>query len=147
MHTQLILGTGMIVACVIFHVGGLVTLAFGLGHVAPHLGVLNRHGTAITLVAVSVLAVLFMHTAESWGWALLYLYLKEFSSMEEALYYSMVTATTLGYGDITLSDNFRLLGASEAMGGLILFSVSTAFIIQVVRGVFEDEESVPGEGA
>ena len=49
-----------------------------------------------------------------------------------------VTATTLGYGDITLSEEWRLLGAFEAMGGLILFATSTAFLMRAVRNVMDE---------
>ena len=66
----------------------------------------------------------------------MYYFLDEFNEIEEALYFSVVTITTLGYGDITLSEQWRLLGTFEAMGGLILFGVSVAFMMEVVRRLF-----------
>ena len=48
-----------------------------------------------------------------------YLALGEFRALETALYSSVVTATTLGYGELVLSERWRLLSTFEAMGGLM----------------------------
>ncbi len=64
--------------------------------------------------------------------------LGEFDSIERALYFSIVTSTTLGYGDITLSEQWQLLSTFEAMGGLILFGATTAFLLGVMRDIFEN---------
>ncbi len=77
-----------------------------------------------------------MHTVSAWAWAFVYLVLGEFSELTQALYFSVVTATTLGYGDLTLSEEWQLLGSFEAMGGLVLFGASTAFLLGVTRSWF-----------
>ena len=87
---------------------------------------------------ITVLAIIFIHTVEAWGWAALFMVLGEFRDISTALYFSVVTSTTLGYGDVTLSESWRLLGTFEAMGGLILFGASTAFLIGFMRHLFED---------
>jgi voltage-gated potassium channel Kch len=58
------------------------------------------------------------------------------SSLEEALYFSMVTFTTLGYGDVTLSDRWRLLASFEAANGTIMFGWTTALIMAVVHKLY-----------
>lgn len=68
-----------------------------------------------------------------WIWALLYLSLGVFESLETAVYFSTVAFTTLGFGDITLSEDWRLTSALMAANGLILFSLNTAFLIEVIR--------------
>ena len=50
----------------------------------------------------------------------------------------MVTSTTLGYGDMVLSERWRLLSTFEAMGGLILFAVSAAYLLALMRRVLDD---------
>ena len=85
-----------------------------------------------------MLTALIIHIVEAWGWALLYLSIGEFASLARALYFSAVTATTLGYGDTTLSEQWQLLSTIEAMGGLILFGASTAFLIAMMRHIFDD---------
>ncbi len=57
--------------------------------------------------------------------------------MERSLYFSTVTFTTLGYGDITLQERWQLLSSLEAVNGIILFGVSTAFVFGVIRKLFE----------
>lgn len=59
-------------------------------------------------------------------WAGLYRVLGEFGSFEEALYFSGVTFTSLGYGDLTLSPASRLLAPIEALVGLLMLGISTA---------------------
>jgi voltage-gated potassium channel Kch len=84
-------------------------------------------------IIVAVLGVLAVHTLEAWFWAAVYLALGEFPTLEEALYFSVVTATTLGYGELVLSERWRLLSTFEAMGGLILFAVSAAFLVALLK--------------
>ncbi|MFT6367578.1 MAG: hypothetical protein ACJAUG_001045 [Halioglobus sp.] len=86
---------------------------------------------------IAVLVVIALHTVEIWAWAAVYWYIGEFQDFEAALYFSAVTATTVGYGDLTLSPQWRILGPFEAMGGLILFGASTAYLLQLMRGLFD----------
>ena len=74
-----------------------------------------------------------IHTLEAWCWAVVYRALGEFRTLESALYFSVVTATTLGYGDLVLSERWRLLSTFEAMGGLMLFAVSAAYLVAVMK--------------
>jgi hypothetical protein len=68
-------------------------------------------------------------------WALLFLLLGEFDEPEAALYYSAVNFSTLGYGDIVMSERWRLLGPLEAMNGILMFGVSTAVMTAAVNYV------------
>lgn len=72
-------------------------------------------------------------SAAVWIWALLYIWLGVFDSLETAVYFSTVAFTTLGFGDITLSEDWRLTSALMAANGLLLFSLNTAFLIEVIR--------------
>ena len=56
-----------------------------------------------------------------------------FESFEESLYFSSVAFTTLGFGDITLGPEWRLLSGVMAANGLIVFSLTTAFLIELMR--------------
>ena len=59
--------------------------------------------------------------------------------MKDALYFSVVTSTTLGYGDMLLSERWQLLSTFEAMGGLILFAVSTAYLLALLRRFLDSD--------
>ena len=133
---QLTIGTIMVIATVVFHAAALVGLAKALTSIASHFarppGMLRSTG----LVVATVLAIVAIHTVEAWSWAALYYTLGEFVDFERALYFSVVTATTLGYGDVTLSARWQLLSTFEAMGGLLLFGTSTAFLLEALRHLF-----------
>lgn len=110
--------------------------------------VTDRHwsGRQSMLVLVyTALIILALHTLEIVIWAITYKNLvpiNELASFEEAVYFSIVTFTSLGYGDITLSEGWRLLSGIEALNGIILVGWSTAMIFAVVqhvwRGLAED---------
>lgn len=84
--------------------------------------------------------LIVLHLLQSALWALVYLVLPgitEFDSFEKALYFSMVTFTTLGYGEITLASDNRILAGLEAMNGIILIGWSTAFMFAVFAEVIK----------
>lgn len=66
-------------------------------------------------------------------WALPYHRLDAFSTFEEALYFSGVTFTTLGYGDFVLKPPIRLLAPLEAANGLTIFAIVTVVLIGSLR--------------
>ena len=138
LENQMIIGTAMIIASVVFHVTALVYLVRILKRITRSGPVPLTGMQSVAFLSVSVLYIVSVHTVEAWGWAYVYRSLGEFAGIEQALYFSVVTATTLGYGDITLSDRWQLLSSFEAMGGLILFGVSVAFLFEIVRPFFDN---------
>ncbi len=129
----------MILATSLFHVLGLVALARLLPR-AAQLAIFASSSTlrTIGILAISILFIVGIHTIEAWSWAAVYMWVGEFDQLAKALYFSVVTSTTLGYGDVTLSESWQLLATFEAMGGLILFGASTAFMLATMRHLFED---------
>lgn len=90
------------------------------------------------LVIVIVVLWFFLSICvQCWAWSGLLLWLKAFRSLEEALYFSTVTFTTLGYGDIVLGPDWRLLGAFAATNGAIIIGWTAAIIFVAVQRVFE----------
>ena len=137
---QLILGTLMVVVTVIVHICGLLWLTDILRRrLAGRMNRLHR-GHGVVLASVAVFWILLLHTVEAWMWAALYLGFGEFPDLSTALYFSVATSTTLGYGDLLLSEQWRLLGTFEAMAGFILFGASTAYLLEVLRRSFFQEE-------
>ena len=64
-----------------------------------------------------------------------YLYVGAIAGLEPALYFAVVTITTLGFGDIVLPLESRLLAGLCAANGLLLFGVCTAFLVEFLRGL------------
>lgn len=140
LSSQLLIGTALIIVNAVFHVSCLVWLAGAIHHVGTSETFTPNRGGLILLLGIAVLGLIAIHTTSAWAWALVYLVVGEFSELSQALYFSVVTSTTLGYGDITLSEQWRLLASFEAMGGLILFGASTAFLIAVTKSWFSHLE-------
>jgi hypothetical protein len=68
-------------------------------------------------------------------WGLLYRLLGAFEDFETAMYFSGVTFTSLGYGEVLLEGRMRLLGPLQAANGLMMFGISTALFISAIQQV------------
>lgn len=90
----------------------------------------------IRMIVGVILWFFFAIAAESWAWAGLFYYLGAFEDMETALYFTTVTYTTLGYGDIVLDPGLRLLGAFAAANGTIVIGWTTALVFLVVQQTY-----------
>jgi hypothetical protein len=62
-------------------------------------------------------------------WAMMFQILGEFEHFDAAFYHSAVNFATLGYGDIVMSDQHKLLGPIEAINGVLMIGVSTAALM------------------
>jgi len=76
-------------------------------------------------------------------WALLFLVLGEFASLDVAVYHSAVNFASLGYGDIVMSERHRLLGALEAINGVLMIGVSTAALMATLQDAYEKSKKRP----
>jgi hypothetical protein len=84
-----------------------------------------------------VLSMLFLgHLAQVGLWALLFLYLGEFGDFMTAFYHSTVNFSSLGYGDIVMSEQWRLLGALEASSGVLMLGLSSGTLFAVMADFF-----------
>jgi hypothetical protein len=90
-------------------------------------------GRRVLLLSSLVLVLFLAALLEINIWAVTYLVIGALSDFEPALYFSTVTFTTLGYGDITLDANWRLLGSFQAANGIIMFGWSTALVFAVLQ--------------
>ena len=87
-------------------------------------------------VLVIVLAGLFLgHLLQFATWAALFLLLGEFADFETAFYHSAVNFASLGYGDIVMSEKWRLLGALEATNGVLMLGLSAGAVLSVMNSV------------
>ena len=90
-----------------------------------------------TYVIGIVLLMLFAgHLGQIAIWAVLFMYLGEFSDFLTAFYHSAVNFASLGYGDIVMSEKWRLLGALEASNGVLMFGLSAGTMLSVMTNLF-----------
>jgi hypothetical protein len=85
---------------------------------------------AVMMIVTLITAV--AHLTQIALWAVAFLMSGEVSTFEKAFYFSAENYTALGYGDIGLSEQWRLLGPLEAVNGLLLFGLSTAVMFAVM---------------
>jgi hypothetical protein len=84
-------------------------------------------------IVIGALFVVFVHTIQVWIWAATFYLAGVFDGWEPALYFSLVSFSTVGFGDITLGPDWRLLSGLTAANGFISFGWSTAYMVEMVR--------------
>jgi voltage-gated potassium channel Kch len=95
-------------------------------------------GIVLRVLIFFALFLILLHFIEILIWSIVYFILPDLHSIitfEEAVYFSLVTYTTLGYGDITLDPTWRMVSGFEAINGIILIGWSTAMFYSVVQNV------------
>ncbi len=129
MGANLGVGTIIIAATVLVHTVGLILLSWSMVLVV-NWSRFHRHrlGQTVALVS-SVLGLFFLHTIEVWIWAAVYIGLGIVPDFFDALYFSTVTFSTVGYGDITPAPAWRLLCSLEGINGFLLIGWSTAYLV------------------
>jgi voltage-gated potassium channel len=122
----------MVSLTVLIHFVGLSILLALIGRYRPS----ATRSRNIVGNAVAILGAAFglfaLHAIEIWSYAALYWGVAAFGTFESALYFSTSTYATIGYGDLVLPANSRLIGAIEGANGIILLGWSTAFFFAVV---------------
>ena len=137
MVLQVLIGTALLAFTIGIGAFAIIITARGLNSAGLTTGKplsVLKHTFGITLVSSSLALVLILVMAI---WALLFVALSIFPSFEPALYIAMISATTLGYGDVTLPSQWRLLAGFIATDGFILFGLDTAFLFEVMRRLGE----------
>ena len=125
----------LMVVTTAIHTGGMILMLHDVKHQRSGLRAW-LHKSKVYWVASVILTMFVAAVLEALVWAGAYLFLGAIKGMEQALYFSMVTFTTLGYGEIVLDERWRLLASFEAANGIIMFGWTTAIVIAVVQRVY-----------
>jgi hypothetical protein len=81
-------------------------------------------------------SLIVIHLVEIAVWALFYWAEKCFPNTESAFYFSGVTYTTVGYGDLVLPGNWRLLGPVEGLTGILMCGLSIGLFVAVLSRLY-----------
>ncbi len=84
-------------------------------------------------IIIGVLYILLVHTINVWIWAIVFMLVGAITEFEPALYFSLVSFTTVGFGDITLGHDWRILSGLTAANGFLTFGWSAAYMVDLVR--------------
>jgi len=139
---KLATGLGMMTLTIIIHSLFMVGGAKMAKWHRARFGLIKKEMTrAIILSALTVWMFLAV-VLEALIWALLYLFdplVTALPDLETAFYFSMVTFTTLGYGDVVLTGQWRMLASIQAANGVIIFGWTTALIFYFIQQIYKEE--------
>ncbi len=136
MVRELLIAFGIVALCVVIHVGSIMFLAQFVLRRFPEFDGLSTTRQYLLLLFVVAL-VIGLHILETAIWAMFYYGRSLFPNFETALYFSLGTYSTIGYGDVVLPQRWRLLGGIEGLSGVLLCSLSGAFLFTVVNRLFQ----------
>jgi len=131
----------LIALTVAIHASGSVPL---LRMIQAYLPFWRRHpGFVVGIFSVSfvVATLVILHMAEIAVWASYFSLRGLFPDFETATYFSLVTYTTVGYGDVILPKEWRILGSSEALVGILMTSWSVAILVAVITSLFKESRT------
>lgn len=142
MFVQIAIGSGIMLLTLL--VGGVGIMVMELGFARSHHWLLREpHRPRLLLVMTVVsLGVLGIVTASVWIWALAFWGLNLFGTMEDAVYFALVTYTTLGFGDVLLPYDWQLLSGLAAANGLLNFGLLTALLVEALRHIRRGQREV-----
>lgn len=125
----------MIIICAVIHI--LLTHVIIKGYHNDALRRWMRRSTfrQVMIIALAALITFIAMAMQILAWALLYLQIGALNTMEKALYFSGVSFTTLGYGDVTLQPHYRVLGSFEALVGILMAGWSTALLVAGIQKI------------
>jgi hypothetical protein len=124
----------LIVLTVLAHTFGLAVIRERV--VLPLSAGLGRHRTSFVLAALmaaTVMLVTGLHEIKAGAWAIAYVALGARADFASAMLYSLSAMTTYGHAEIFLAAHWRLMGAIEALNGVMLFGLTTAFLFAVIQ--------------
>jgi Ion channel len=132
MLRQYLVGAAVSVCNIAIHALVMVTV-IRVARIATEMTTPHPSLRLVTVMIATVSALMIAHLGEVLVWALSYAIVDAAPPDTELLYFAFVNYTTLGYGDITPVERWRLLGPMTAMNGVLMFGWSTAVIFEVLR--------------
>jgi len=134
----LLIAFGLTCATVILHAVGTLE---AIGHLGRNWRKKSQYRGWLSSeirIARAVCVLLLLHLAEAGVWAGVYRLFGLLPDMETAAYFSITSYTTVGYGDVVLPSQWRLLGPIESAVGILMFGWSTAIMVALISRVYGD---------
>ena len=86
-------------------------------------------------MGITVLLVTALHGLEAAAWGVVYLWLGALPDAKSAMLYSLSAMTTYGHAGLYLEPHWQMMGAIEALNGVVLFGLTTAVLFSIVENV------------
>ena len=127
------LGVALLATCVIAQSLGMLVLIRWLSRVRR---ILESRSTYALLLRLFV-GIVLLHLVQVGLWAVVFWRAQELPNVDTALYFSLATYTTIGFGDVVVGPGWRVLAGIEGLTGILLVGWSTAFVFAVVHRMYE----------
>jgi len=130
---NIVVGFFVMLACVI--VQAVVTfwsVRYYIGH-SSNSAAPNKIIASVWPLVVAMLVMLAGNFIQITFWGILFICLGEFKELYEAVYHSAVNFSSLGYGDVVMSKNRKLLGPLEAINGVIMLGLTSAALVVMLQ--------------
>ena len=135
MISRLLIAWSLTALCVIVHAMGMTTLLRWENRWVAQMN--GRYWFSTWLLIRTAGWIILLHLIEITFWAFFYVWRDAFPDLVSALYFSAVTYTTTGYGDLVLPQEWRLVGGVEALTGILMCGWSAAVFFMVVNRMHE----------
>lgn len=126
-------GLSLIGLTMAVHGTGLVLVVLVLDRLRDRIASRDALTTIVVLVCVVGVFLAALHVLEAALWAIAYWWVGAIATPEEAIFYSVDSISTRGAPGLTLERHWQMMGALEAVDGMLLFGISTAFIFAVLQ--------------
>ena len=137
---RLLAAIGVMSLCVTIHAAGLSWAIKRLRRLAERV---RSFWDSTWLFIVVAVWIVVLHLAEISAFGIFFAWRGAMPDLTTAVYFSAVTYTTTGYGDLVLPQDWRLVGAIEALTGILMCGWSTAFFLAIVSRL-DQPRNVPG---
>ena len=134
MLSKLLLAWGLMALCVVIHALGVTS---AMRWVRRHPADSQQFWIWTWLLIRLAGWMILLHLVEVLVWALFYAWQRAMPDVQSAFYFSTVTYTTTGYGDLVLPEEWRILGGVEALTGILMCGLSTGFFFAIVSRMLE----------
>jgi hypothetical protein len=101
----------------------------------------QRMRAGLRPLLVAMVAMMFGTLVQVILWGALFVWLGEFTELYEAVYHSAVNFASLGYGDIVMQQQWKLLGPLEAINGVLMLGMSAAALMAILQHMVKSQLS------
>ena len=131
-------GLSLIALTMTVHAMGVAAMAFAVVDLRDRLVSESpglRHAFLVLSGLIGSIGLLLaaLHAVEAWMWAAAYLWVGALGGSVDALVYSVDSMTTRGGAGVAVDSHWRVMGVLEAVDGMLLFGISTAFAFTVMQ--------------
>ena len=135
MIENLLIGCATIVVCLAIQCLFIALLVYQLAKLKARSSLQPTLMRIIRLLIGTLACLLLGNLLQIAIWAELFMFYGEFQDFATAFYHSIVNFSTLGYGDLVMSDKRRLLGGLEAANGVLMFGLTTSILYAVLNTI------------